>query len=221
MSQPFWESQPQILIDPNQLAKFWPTPQMTFVDRLNAMMRLSVYASLIMVLVTKNLNWLILMVFAALLIHMMWIYHPEGAESVQPFTPEELKKITGSNSVEQYAIDQRSGEVVQKPTQDNPFMNVLISDYADAPNRPPAANPDDPEIKAEIDRLFRRNLPQEMDDIFGRNNSQREFVTQPSTTIPNDRDTFARWCYASPSMCKDGKMGWCLKYEDLRRGGRL
>ena len=50
---------------------------------------------------------------------------------------------------------------------------------------------------------------------FGRNISSRQFYTNPSTTIPNDQESFAKWCYGDMPSCKDGQN--CLRYEDLRQ----
>ena len=49
------------------------------------------------------------------------------------------------------------------------------------------------------DSLFR-----DVNDLFGKNNSQRQFYTVPGNSIPNDQDTFAKWLYATPKTCKEG-----------------
>jgi len=46
-------------------------------------------------------------------------------------------------------------------------------------------------------------------------NKQRQFCTIPSTTIPNDQESFAHWLYASPETCKENQKN-CLRYEDIR-----
>ena len=45
--------------------------------------------------------------------------------------------------------------------------------------------------------------------MFLRNNSQRQFVTNPSTTIPNDQSKFASRLYGTPKTCKEGNYTNC------------
>jgi hypothetical protein len=114
-------------------------------------------------------------------------------------------------------IDQQ----VQMPSANNPFMNVLISDYTENPDRKPAGNIEDPEVKALIDKHFNTGLYKDIDDVWDRGNSQRQFYTNPSTTIPNDRDSFAKWCWNTPMTCKEGNLQRCLKYDDVRAHGQI
>ena len=53
--------------------------------------------------------------------------------------------------------------------------------------------------------------------MFGKLNSQRNFYTTPSTTIPNDRESFQKWLYNTPQTCKENQE-FCnsLNYENLR-----
>jgi hypothetical protein len=92
-------------------------------------------------------------------------------------------------------------------------MNVLMSEWTDNPNRPPACGYSG--IKDEIEENFSFNLYRDIDDLFDKNNSQRQFYTTPITTIPNDQGSFARWLYEVPSTCKEDQEN-CLRYEDLR-----
>ena len=62
--------------------------------------------------------------------------------------------------------------------------------------------------------LLRNFEEQDVDDLFGRYNSQRQFYTMPSTTVPNDQKSFAEWLYKTPETCKENSL--CLKYEDNR-----
>ena len=43
---------------------------------------------------------------------------------------------------------------------------------------------------------------------------RREFLSVPSTSIPDDREEFQNWVYKMPARCKEDSN--CLVYEDLR-----
>jgi hypothetical protein len=111
-------------------------------------------------------------------------------------------------------------EACTEPTLDNPFMNVTMKDYMNIEDgkivdRPPACDISDENIKKSADEMFNNNLYKNIDDVFGKMNSQRQFFTMPWTTIPNDQESFAKWLYDSPKTCKEDQ-DYCLRYEDLR-----
>jgi hypothetical protein len=101
------------------------------------------------------------------------------------------------------------------PTARNPFMNILLDEYKYAPDRAPAASVRDPSVKQTLDDYFRVQWFSDPTDVFGRNQSQRQFVTQPSTSIPNDRDSYQNWLYKIPGKtCKEGGRDACLAGTD-------
>jgi hypothetical protein len=101
------------------------------------------------------------------------------------------------------------------PTAANPFMNVLIPEIKDNPTRPEAAEVDDPTVKQQLDDLFRVNFYNDPTDVFGRNQSQRQFITMPSTSVPNDRESLQNWLYnIVPKNCKSGGRAACLPGTD-------
>ena len=55
-----------------------------------------------------------------------------------------------------------------------------------------------------VENNFEEDLYKDVNDIFGKNNSQRQYYTMPGNSVPNDRDTFMKWCYQTPPTCKEG-----------------
>lgn len=97
------------------------------------------------------------------------------------------------------------------PTSRNPFMNILLDDIKYHPNRPPAAPVDDPAVGQVLDDYFRIQWHSDPTDVYGKKQSQRQFITQPSTTIPNDQGSFANWLYKIPGKtCKEGGRQACM-----------
>jgi hypothetical protein len=90
----------------------------------------------------------------------------------------------------------------QKPTVHNPFMNFNI--ITDPRKRPPGClSYDRPDIKDQIEDKFGYNLYRNVSDLYGKSNSQREYYTMPSTTMPNDQTAYAKWLYNTGSTCKE------------------
>jgi hypothetical protein len=100
----------------------------------------------------------------------------------------------------------------RKPTIDNPFMNPSVDEFNS--DIPVACNADDENIKKDMELKFNADLYRDIEDVFDRKNSQRQFYTI-AHNIPNDQEGFARWCYKFPKTCKTDQ-DRCLKYEDLR-----
>jgi hypothetical protein len=98
------------------------------------------------------------------------------------------------------------------PTPANPFMNPLPGE---APVRPVAAPIDDKSVKQELDDYFRIQWFSDPTDVFGKNQSQRQFITMPVTTTPSDIDAFKYWLYGQPDRtCKEGNTHKCKAGTD-------
>jgi len=104
-----------------------------------------------------------------------------------------------------------TSEPVTLPSPRNPFMNVLIDEIKYNPNRAEAKSVEDPVVKATLDDFFRVNWFSDPTDVFGKSQSQRQFITMPSTTIPNDRESYQNWLYKIPGKtCKEGGREACI-----------
>ena len=177
MTDPFWSDDINIIINKQKYTDFVPMKIHTRIEKLNAILRLSIYLALILTILKENVKYLLII---AIFLDFYFLLN--------------------SHTYVNYTL----------PTKENPFMNVLINEYAENPNRGPAANINDPQIKKDIEQYYNDNLYKDVDDIWDKANSQRQYYTMPSTTIPNDRDSFMNWCYGSESkVCKDGDLDVC------------
>lgn len=105
------------------------------------------------------------------------------------------------------------------PTSRNPFMNILLDDIKYHPQRPAASPVDQSDVAQTMDDYFRIQWFSDPTDVFGKNQGQRQFITQPSTTVPNDQGSFADWLYKIPGKtCKEGGRAACKSGSD---GGLL
>ena len=92
-------------------------------------------------------------------------------------------------------------------------MNPSVDDF-NSDNIIVPANSDDKDVKNDIEIKFNDDIYRDFQDVFDKKNSQRQFFTV-AHNVPNDQETFARWCYKFPSTCKTSQEK-CLRYEDLR-----
>jgi hypothetical protein len=106
-------------------------------------------------------------------------------------------------------------EKCQTPSNNNPLMNVLPTDYTDNPKRKPAAPSYNETIEQEINEAVKSNLDPKLFRNLGDNltfqHSMRTFNAQPATTIPNDQKSFREFLYGNMKSCKEGDEMQCTK----------
>lgn len=131
--------------------------------------------------------------------------------------PEIIKEHFDINQRTPIYIDKYNC-VCQAPSADNPFMNVLVSDWDDNPYRPKACNPTDPVIEQRINEFFYSN-PAFINphDIYQTHNDQHQWYTQPATTIPYDREGWMNDAYRNMTSCKSNQYACANHLWDLRR----
>lgn len=101
----------------------------------------------------------------------------------------------------------------RKPTVENPFANIVFSDYLDANKLAEPCNYDNPEISNQMQNLYNSSIYRNLDDVWERENSQRIFYTPPIQTIPNNQTDFANWLYKTGPSCKENTE-YCTYYQD-------
>jgi hypothetical protein len=109
--------------------------------------------------------------------------------------------------------DELVNSTCRKPTADNPYANIVFSDYLDAGNVASPCNVDDDELPKKSLELYNSTIFRNVDDVFERENSQRLFYTLPINTVPNKQTEFARWLYDTGPRCKEDTSK-CTYYED-------
>ena len=180
------------LLNPKTVIEIIPEKNMTFEQQLNAIVRFALFFSIIVFFVRRNYQ--VFYFFIIIAVFSIGLYYNKSY-----MVKEKMELFDKLN------IDVLPGETqpCYKPTIDNPFMNVSIADYQDFPNRPPACNILNADVKEQIQTLFEENSMIDTDDVFHRNTGFWNFYTNPSTQIPNDQDSFAKWLYQSTPTCKE------------------
>lgn len=100
----------------------------------------------------------------------------------------------------------------RKPTVDNPFTNIVFSDYLDSGNLAEPCNIDDDDVPNQMQNLYNSSIYRNLEDVWERENSQRIFYTVPIQTVPNSQTDFANWLYKTGPSCKDNTQ-YCTYYE--------
>jgi hypothetical protein len=194
-----WFNDVSGFITPQNWYIFFPSVDMTLSEQLNSLMRLSIIFAVVIFIFKKDANILFVPIFMGLFTFLMYTVDSKNKQSDKML----LDKL---GMMEEYT----SKELCVKPSKNNPFMNVLASDYGDNPTRPRACRIVG-RVKKDIKKNFDVNLYRDVDDVFHKKASDRQFYTTPSTTIPNDSVGYANWLYGGDKSCKEGNGPKCLK----------
>jgi len=180
------------------LVKFVPDVSMGRAEQLNAALRFSIYASVILAIAKRSIQPLF---FAFAVAALTWGMNESHSQS------ERARE--GMLSERSMGMEPHTGRLCVKPTMHNPFMNVLSSDSVTRPKRPAACNIGISKVQKDMERNFAHNLYRDADDPLDRSTSSRQFYTMPVTTIPGDQTAFAKWLYATGKTCKEGNGARC------------
>jgi len=181
---------------------FFPTNKMKLTEQMNSLIRLSFYISITITILKRNINYLwitpIIMILNACIIYL----------------DPRFNKLEGFNHNDICEPEIHKKKNWRFPTKDNPFMNTSLIDINDDPNSESiiAECPDNINIKQQIKKSFDEDLYKNVSDVFGKNNSSRQFYTMPNTSTPNDQKAFAEWCYGKTDKhCKEGNGKDCFR----------
>ena len=120
MYTPFWFNEINILYDKQYIFEIFPIKEYDIVRKLNAIIRFSIYYSIIVYCYNKNTNILAVPFITGLVTYLIW----KNNSSVQLNNYE--NKLRNDNpeviSIKNHNIG------CQLPTKDNPFMNTMFYD---------------------------------------------------------------------------------------------
>lgn len=149
---------------------FVPQPNMTVRESLNAVVRFSVYLSVLLFATSRD-PWYLLTIpvvmVATIFLHRAF---------------PEAKKIVSEGFVSGPVVTGYTGEERSRPTADNPFMNPMLTDILENPDRPPAAEITSVDVRDQVNEAFAQtsNIYMDTTDLFNLVQSQRNFYAVPA-----------------------------------------
>jgi len=215
-SDPFWYDDFSILFNKDRFIEFFPTAKLTLAEKFNSLVRLSAYLSLSLYFYQSDYRYLFILIGTFAFTYYIYTNFDQKNKNIQT-SPSE-KKLPSELLIEQLnGIDDPKN--CTKPTLDNPFMNYTMKDMINIDQNTqkviPPCDQTNPIIQKDIDVNFNNNLYRDVDDVWGKVNSQRQFFTMPYGMIPDENGDFKNWLYNNQSTCKENQ-DFCNRYEDVR-----
>ena len=234
MTTPFWFNDPIILFNKESILEIWPTQQMSFEAKLNAISRLVIFMSLLGFIFTRNLNLIIIGIVTLAIIFTLYklrkqsiVKFKEGFSvnsSIQPSALSPAPMTTNPVTLESVLRSE-----FHPTTKKNPFGNVLLTDIADDPNRKAAAPSFNPDVYDEITSSVKKQTQMLNPDIINTNkqlygdlydsytldNSMMRFYSTANSRVENDQGAFSKWLYGQmPSGKSSGPDGALARIQD-------
>ena len=214
ITTPFWYNDISILYEKDSIMEIFPSKRFDIIRKLNGIVRLSIVYTLIMYFIRREQKYLIIPFIVMGITWLIW-YKQEDIHN------DSILKESMSDKIDDLVKLNDLETECRIPKKDNPFMNPTLSDYGNNKLPEPKSCPsyNNVGVQRRVEELFNEDLYRDVNDIFGKNNSQRQFYTVPGNQIPNDQHSFANWLYGTPSTCKEGNRIACLSDMGTTGGG--
>lgn len=219
MSSTFWSNDPLVLLNKDYILDLWPSSNMTYERKMNAISRLIIVLSLLGYILTRSARILIAGVITlAIIVFLSKMQKQKVTKETLKETFQGMESSKGDDSFV-FINDQKNNplpldSVLEKEfkegTKRNPFSNVLLTEINDEPDRkaaPPSFNPDvDENITKDIKRAVQlmnpgiqntsKQLYGDLYDNFNLDQSNRAFFSTANTKVVNDQGAFAQYLYS-------------------------
>lgn len=235
----FWTTKPGILISSFNINQIWPNRTMTYVEKLNAITRLTIVLSVLAYVLTGSVRPVIVGSITLIFVVFIHSYYTRTGRrlfdpvaqsvKVEGFRGHPSEKTHIANSTDLSTV---LGNQFSRPTPTNPLSNVLLTDIEDHPDKKSAPPAYQDKVYAEINnntidmvKQSNKDFPGIEEKLFGSlgekfdfDMSMRPFHSTPNTRVSNDQGAFAQFCYGNMSSCKDGDVLMCSSNDHTRIG---
>ena len=216
MTAVIWLNNPMVLFKKEHISEFWPLPDMSLEEKINAITRLVVLLTLLGFLISQSMK--ILITGGVTLAILAILYYTKMNKDLRDeITPKKIAKEGFTNP----KIYESLKDSFTQPTMNNPLMNVQLPELNGNPHRKPAAPAFNPEVEKKINDATKKQIIRDsgLDDRLFKNlgenfvfdQSMRNFYSTANTRVPNDQTAFAEYCYGDMPSCKEGNEFACVK----------
>jgi hypothetical protein len=221
MTTPFWINNPSILFYNEQITELWPTTNMVYEQKLNALTRLIAIITLIGYIFSSSTR---ILVAGVLTIGMIVVlFYTRKSKITKDMVKEGFavqgNEVTGmfdKSIVNPVTLETIIRDDFKEGNKKNPFSNVLLTEIMDDPDRksaPPSFNPTiDEDITKNVKRSIQSMNPgikntnkQLYGDLwqkFELDQSNRVFFSTANTRVANDQGAFSKFLYGNMPSAK-------------------
>jgi hypothetical protein len=237
MTTKFWTNDPTILFNKEYIFELWPTTDMCYEQKLNAITRLVILITILGYILTMSKRILVVGVLTLAIIFVLFNMRK------QKVTKEMLNEgflvnngkpqfVSEQTYVNPETLDAVLKSDFKEGNKKNPFSNVLLTQINDDPERkaaPPSFNVDVSEditnnIKKAV-QMMNPSIKNTNKQLFGDlwqnfelDQSNRAFFSTSNTRVTNDQSAFGNFLYGTmPSGKESTPEGAFARVQDNYR----
>jgi hypothetical protein len=228
MTTPFWSNDPTIIFNKDSILQLWPTSNLTFEAKLNAISRIVILLSLLGFLFTRKTHFLIIGAVTLAIIVSLYKFRKQKIvkaltqQDVEGFQVNNPKGLIGAIASSQMTTNPVTLETLLRSdfhptTKKNPFGNVLLTDIMDQPNRKAAAPSFNPDVYDDINAATKKQtqmlnpgiintnkqLYGDLYDSYTLDKSMMRFYSCANTRIASDQGAYADYLYGGMYSAKE------------------
>lgn len=196
-----WYKEPYELFKISNVRDFYPNEENTLEEKLNNVTRLIIILTIIGIVIMREKS-LKLVITSLMMGVVIVIYYNHEKNNILHMNTQNIQE--NFTNPEYY---KQTKDKFTIPKKNNPYMNVLLTDIKDNPQRKKAAVLYNSEVKKESEDAVKSNLDKKLfrsiDDDINFDIAQRQFYSMPNTQIPNNQHEFATFCYGNMRSDKD------------------
>lgn len=224
MTISFWTNEPTILFNKEYIFELWPTTDMCYEEKLNAITRLVILITILGYILTMSKRVLLVGSVTLVIIFVLFKMRKQKItkemvnEGFLTQQPKEPITNNGPAYINPVTLESILKSEFKEGTKKNPFSNVLLTQIEDDPERksaPPSFNVDvDEDITKNVKRSVQMMNPgikntnkQLFGDLwqeFELDQSNRVFYSTPNTNVqPGDQASFGQYLYGTMYSAKE------------------
>ena len=222
MTIQFWSNDPTILLNKDLIFELWPTTDMYYEQKLNAITRLIILITILGYILTMSLRILVIGFLTLAVIFVLFKMRKQKLNKdmmKEGFFVNEPKSIKQQlkSIINPVTLDSVLQNEFKEGNKKNPFSNVLLTQINDDPDRksaPPAFNVDvDEDITKNVKRSVQmmnpgikntnKQLYPDLWQNFLLDDSNRVFYSTANTKItPGDQGALGQYLYGNMPSSK-------------------
>ena len=209
MTIKIWFDDPSILFNKNYIFELWPTMDMCYEQKINAITRLVILITILGYILTMSQRIVAVGVLTLAVIYIL--YKTRKQKITKDMLEEGFTSVVSGNEVNgnQVSLEAVLNSDFKQGTKKNPFSNVLLTQIVDDPDRKSAPPTFNVTVDEDITKNVKRSI-QMMNPGIKNTNKQlfgdlyqefeldqfaRQLYSTPNTRIENDQSAYAQYLY--------------------------
>ena len=203
---PFWAENPSIIFDIDRITEFYPSANLTNEEKHNAFSRFFVYLSLLLIVFYGELKYLWIAIVGLTLV---WVHYYYGQQllNIEKFDPDcekseivirqkTKKKKHSKKKINRDSIPNNQSSIDQSVNTSTNIHTWPNQKQQQSENSMDVANDGNFLGHSSVD------LYANTEDLWNKKNFERQSNNNLSTNMPNDRDSFMKWCWGTTNVCR-------------------